>query len=614
MHKIEIKIENKRATAEGSPVIVCGNKDYWIEFSFDGEWEPEGLKTARFVYLQDGEVKYTDVPFTGSAVTVPVLSNIKEVMLGVFADDIRTTTPARIPCELSIRCGTGAPADPTPSQYDQIIALLNATPGKSAYDIAKEHGFEGTEEEWLESLRGEPGPQGPQGPVGPAGSGDGTDFMNTEFPEEALGKFVYINPSTTKPGFRTLDNSYFKVTDTGIQLTPVTGLIRLTKDVHSALALGRTIINVESLGAIGDDETDNSVALQAAFDSCRVGGGIVFFPKGTYLIGNALGTNQYVEFYSNTHILGEPGTVLKFHPSVADVINSGTNNDTQVQPISLLRNHTDNTMGGYTATENVVIENLIFDCNADFAKKSTTVGLGHARDIILKNCHFINGKSSDLSHHHYLEINGCRDVKVINCSFKRSLSPSTNGNSEMVNIDRAIDGAYGYNTYYLGDGTTCDNIEIAGCKFKTYPKAEVPSGYYVSPAIGGHDSNTTGSNIKIHDCQFEGDWITNGQERQWVIRLFGDYTCSKVYNNTFKASTADLTSKTIGISLQGTKKTNMVYNNIFVDYDSAKFIAANNDKEKNCIRFNNYLFTTSSGSVVTDSATMNLNNGVLSLG
>lgn len=30
--------------------------------------------------------------------------------------------------------------------------------GKSAYEIAIAHGFEGTEEEWLESLRGEPGP------------------------------------------------------------------------------------------------------------------------------------------------------------------------------------------------------------------------------------------------------------------------------------------------------------------------------------------------------------------------------------------------------------------------------------------------------------------------
>ena len=39
-------------------------------------------------------------------------------------------------------------------------------PGKSAYEIAVEQGFVGTEEEWLESLHGQDGAQGPQGEQG----------------------------------------------------------------------------------------------------------------------------------------------------------------------------------------------------------------------------------------------------------------------------------------------------------------------------------------------------------------------------------------------------------------------------------------------------------------
>jgi hypothetical protein len=52
--------------------------------------------------------------------------------------------------------------------------------GESAYEVAVRHGFEGTEEEWLESLigtqgiQGPEGPQGPQGEQGPAGT-DGQD-------------------------------------------------------------------------------------------------------------------------------------------------------------------------------------------------------------------------------------------------------------------------------------------------------------------------------------------------------------------------------------------------------------------------------------------------------
>lgn len=41
--------------------------------------------------------------------------------------------------------------------------------GKSAYEIALENGFEGTEAEWLESLKGDTGPAGPQGEKGETG-------------------------------------------------------------------------------------------------------------------------------------------------------------------------------------------------------------------------------------------------------------------------------------------------------------------------------------------------------------------------------------------------------------------------------------------------------------
>lgn len=123
---IKIEIKDKRAQVLGSPVLVCGNTDNVIEFTFDEEWDASQTRTARFVYIQDGEVKHTDVVFTGHQAAVPLLSNTREVNVGVFSGELMTTTPARIPCERSILCGTGTPEEPTPSQYDQIIALLNS--------------------------------------------------------------------------------------------------------------------------------------------------------------------------------------------------------------------------------------------------------------------------------------------------------------------------------------------------------------------------------------------------------------------------------------------------------------------------------------------------------
>src|SRR5699024_8766786 len=59
-------------------------------------------------------------------------------------------------------------------------------PGKSAYQVAVDNGFEGTEEEWLASLKG---PKGDTGDTGPAGK-DGADGKDAEpqFTEEEVTK------------------------------------------------------------------------------------------------------------------------------------------------------------------------------------------------------------------------------------------------------------------------------------------------------------------------------------------------------------------------------------------------------------------------------------------
>lgn len=60
-------------------------------------------------------------------------------------------------------------------------------PGDSAYQIAVEHGFVGTEEEWLQSLKGQTGATGatgPQGPQGEPGVSGGMLFPVMEFDAE----------------------------------------------------------------------------------------------------------------------------------------------------------------------------------------------------------------------------------------------------------------------------------------------------------------------------------------------------------------------------------------------------------------------------------------------
>lgn len=138
MKNINIIVENKRATVVGSPVIVCGNSDYTVTFQLDNEWSLTGPKTARFVYVKQGEVMHEDRVFEGNTVAVPVLSDVAFVNVGVFAGDLCTTTPARVNCHPSILCGSGAVQEPTPDVYSQIMALFNEMAEKGAFGATEE--------------------------------------------------------------------------------------------------------------------------------------------------------------------------------------------------------------------------------------------------------------------------------------------------------------------------------------------------------------------------------------------------------------------------------------------------------------------------------------------
>lgn len=116
---IKIQIKNKTATTENT-VIVKDNSDYILVFDFNGEFEADKLKTARII--KDTE-KYEDIPFTGTQVALPRISNARFISVGVFDDEV-ATTPAVLYCEKSILGGKN-PEPPTADVYGEIIDLMN---------------------------------------------------------------------------------------------------------------------------------------------------------------------------------------------------------------------------------------------------------------------------------------------------------------------------------------------------------------------------------------------------------------------------------------------------------------------------------------------------------
>ena len=74
--------------------------------------------------------------------------------------------------------------DPETGQWQQIPGGRD---GASAYALAVKNGFEGTEADWLASLKGDTGPQGEKGDTGPQGEkGNTGDYYSPKVDEDGM--------------------------------------------------------------------------------------------------------------------------------------------------------------------------------------------------------------------------------------------------------------------------------------------------------------------------------------------------------------------------------------------------------------------------------------------
>ena len=158
MKEILIAVKNKIAMNLGNATYVCANSDYRVVFDFDAEWEEHPVKTARFKY----NGMYQEVVFSGSVCNMPVIRDARLIYIGVYAGNLQTSTPAVVHASQSILSGDAAHDAPAEDVYNQLVALvesgvLKGPDGKSAYELAVENGYIGSETDWLASLHGAPG-------------------------------------------------------------------------------------------------------------------------------------------------------------------------------------------------------------------------------------------------------------------------------------------------------------------------------------------------------------------------------------------------------------------------------------------------------------------------
>ena len=143
-----------------------------IHFVFDNSWKP----LHKVVQFTQDEITYNRVLRTEeTSCFLPAELTAGTVKMSLFGYDAEATETVRattIVKTLHIRPsgfeGENSNVPPTPDLYQQLLQKISekGKDGKSAFEIAVEHGFVGTEDEWLESLKGADGKDGVNGKDG----------------------------------------------------------------------------------------------------------------------------------------------------------------------------------------------------------------------------------------------------------------------------------------------------------------------------------------------------------------------------------------------------------------------------------------------------------------
>ena len=145
-----------------------------IHFAFDNNWKP----LHKVVQFTQDEITYNRVLGTeNTSCFLPAELTAGTVKMSLFGYDAEATETVRattVVKTLHIRPSgfesENSNVPPTPDLYQQLLQKIQSaskgTDGKSAFEIAVEHGFVGTEAEWLESLKGVDGKDGVNGKDG----------------------------------------------------------------------------------------------------------------------------------------------------------------------------------------------------------------------------------------------------------------------------------------------------------------------------------------------------------------------------------------------------------------------------------------------------------------
>ena len=180
---IKFSISGQKISILERPTTISYTNELEAEFSFSNEWSGR-QKTA--IFKRTG-IHAIPVLIENDKCIVPkeVLRNCSKFEVGIIAGNIHTTNIVEVYIDRTCYNEDAEIPDPTPNIYDQIIEKLDSIinggeggigpqgpagpqgpqgpegpqgdDGKSAYQIAVDNGYVGTESEWLATLKDDKG-------------------------------------------------------------------------------------------------------------------------------------------------------------------------------------------------------------------------------------------------------------------------------------------------------------------------------------------------------------------------------------------------------------------------------------------------------------------------
>ena len=265
------------------------------------------------------------------------------------------------------------------------------------------------------------------------------------------------------------------------------------------------VFNVKDFGAKGDGVTNDTQAIQNAIDAARaVGGGIVYFPRGIYMVDR-------LTRISNITLKGKLDAVLMLNPQGKKQVN-------QQSGIIYM------TTSKYSIT-NVTIEGLIFDGNKE-AQDPTPIDIGlrskaHyalfriwrdpdqpylAERITIKDCIFRNGIAAGI------ELEGVNHVTLENVQLINNGHFKIGDDGKLVAV---ADGIYiaGSNFKAINvtavdnadTGITLEGMEIWG--YARISNCTIKGKHTTGIAVAINDYQLTVGRTASHDVLIENSYI-----------------------------------------------------------------------------------------------------------